>query len=384
MTASFMRRLSRKISPVWLAILMALLLVLWLLLGDTRRAQEEAPAAREPVEASLPRVETRWSQAQASPREQVLQGQLLPWQSVRIMAQVAGRVEQLLKQQGDRVTAGEALLELSDEGRRAQLAQAQAIYRLRQSELASTRKLKASNFASETELLRLESELARAQADLRAAELAVAYNRPEAPFSGLVDRRHVEPGELVQPGAELMTLVKVDQLKASAQIPQQDVGRVAVGQPVRLHLLDGRTLAGEVRFISQAADPQTRSFYVEVVADNPELWRVAGASVTLHIELAPVMAHRISPALLSLAADGQLGVSAVDEQGIAVNYPVQVVSMGNDGAVVSGLPERVRLITRGAGFVAPGQPVEAVEAAPAQPASAPGRAGSLPGTGAAE
>ena len=84
-------------------------------------------------------VETRWSQAQPLAREQVLQGQLQPWQHVQVMAQVSGRVENLARQQGDQVSAGDVLLELSDEGRSKQLAQARASYRLRQTELESTR-----------------------------------------------------------------------------------------------------------------------------------------------------------------------------------------------------------------------------------------------------
>jgi membrane fusion protein, multidrug efflux system len=360
MTASLPARFARQLTPVRLAVLMAALLLLWLLLGDTLRVQETAPPAPEQGTDSLQRVETRWSEAQPMPREQVLHGQLQPWQSVRVMAQVSGRVEALTRQQGDRVAAGDVLLQLSDEGRSAQLAQAVANHRLRVTELESARRLKASNFASETEVIRLEGEVARAQAELRAAELAVQYNRPTAPFAGVVDRRHVELGELVQPGAELVALVNVERLKATAQIPQQEASNIAVGQPVRLVLLDGRELAGEVRFISLAAEPGTRSFHVEVEAQNPELWRVAGGSVTLRVQLAPVNAHRLSPSLLTLDANGQLGVHAVDEQQRVVHYPIRVVAIANDGATVAGLPDRVQLITQGAGFVTPGQAVEPV------------------------
>lgn len=358
MTAPHKNRYFRHLTPVRLAILMAVLLALWLLLGDTRSVRDEAPPASERSEERLTMVETRWSQARELPREQVLHGQLAPWQSVRVMAQVSGRVEKLARQQGDRVAAGQNLMELSDEGRTAQLAQAQANYRLRQKELESARRLRTSNFATETEVIRLEGEVARAQAELQTAKLAVQYNQPVAPFAGVVDRRYVEVGQLVQAGAELMSVVDVTQVKATAYIPQQDARNVAVGQPVRLHLLDGRELAGEVRFISLAADPDTRSFYVEVQADNPELWRVAGGSVTLHIQLPPVKAHQLSPALLTLGADGQLGVHAVDDQQRVIHYPVRVVAITNEGATVEGLPDQVQLITQGAGFVSPGQTVE--------------------------
>lgn len=375
-----------------LAIVMSVALVLWLLLGDTRSAKDEAPPPKEQAESQLHEVETRWSQAEPLAREQVLQGQLLPWQQVQVMSQVSGRVERLLKQQGEVVSAGEPLLELSDEGRSQQLTEAQAIYRLRQKELDSARKLRASNYVTETEIIRLEGEVARARSELSAAQLAVQYNTPVAPFDGVVDRHHVEVGELVQPGAELMSLVNVSRLKATAHIPQQDAGRVAEGQSVKLRLLDGRELEGEVRFISLAADPQTRSFYVGAEAANPELWRVAGGSATLRIQLPEVMAHRFSPALLRLGPDGNLGVHAV-EDGRVINYPVRVVAITDEGATVEGLPERLQVITQGAGFVDPGQKVR-TEVVPetgeadtgstsaVQPEATPSRP--LPGQGAAE
>ncbi|WP_373187161.1 efflux RND transporter periplasmic adaptor subunit [Halopseudomonas sp.] len=359
MTASLKNNLPRRISSVTLAIILAVILLVWLLLGEQRSARDEAPAAQVIAEQTLSRVETRWSQAQFITREQVLQGQLKPSQQVQVSAQVTGRVVKILKQQGARVSAGEPLLVLSDEGRSQELEQARAIYRLRQKELASAKKLRASNYVTDNEIIRIEGEVAKAQADLSAAQLAVQYNQPVAPFDGVVDRRLVELGELVQPGAQLMSLVNVERLKASAYIPQQDAGRVEEGQSVKLQMLDGRELQGEVHFVSLAADPETRSFYVEAEADNPELWRVAGGSATLRIQLSPVMSHQLSPALLRLGPDGKLGVRAVDGEDTVINYPVQVVSITGAGATVEGLPERVQIITQGAGFVEPGQQVDA-------------------------
>jgi len=275
---------------------------------------------------------------------------------------VTGRVEELLKHQGDTVKQGEPLLRLSDEGRNLKLAQARADLRLRQNELEGAKSLKSGKLVSQTELARLESELARAQAEVAAAQLAETYSTPAAPFAGRVDRRLVEVGELVQPGAVLMTLVDAARLRVSGQIPQQQAGGVTPGQAVRVTLLDGRELHGQVSFVSLAADKATRSFYVEAHVDNPELWRVAGASATLHIEQPAVQAHRITPALLSLNSEGSTGIHAVDENNQVVFHPVQVIGIDGDGAVVAGLPNRLRLITQGAGFVRPGQTVQPKEA----------------------
>jgi multidrug efflux system membrane fusion protein len=350
-------------SPPVIAVIFSVVLVLWLLAGDKQSALETAPGEQMKAEQRLAEVEVRWSLAQPTEREQVIQGSITAWQQVDVKAQVAGRVEQLLKQQGDVVATGDALLRLSDEGRTQKLAQMRADVRLRQKELEGGRSLTSDKLISQTELVRLESELARAQAELAVAELAVTYNQPQAPFGGRVDRRYVEVGQLVQPGEVLMTVVDAARVKVAGQVPQLQIGQIQPGQKATVVLLDGRELQGEVQFVSLAADPGTRSFYVEVHAQNPELWRVAGASATLRIHQAAAAAHRVSPALLSLGEKGELGIHTVNDDNMVEFHPVKVIGFEGDGANVTGLPERVRIITQGAGFVRPGQQVETREVA---------------------
>lgn len=349
-------------SPVGLAILLSVLLFLWLLIGDHKSAAEQAPPAPEQQAKALPQVEFRWSEAREQDNKVIAQGELEPWQALVVKAQVTGQVEDIPADQGTQVSAGQTLVTLSDEGRSEKLAQAKANLTLQQSELDSGKTLQKSNFTSQTDISRLRSNLAQSKAELVAAQLAVKHAEPAAPFDGVVDRHHIEIGEWVSPGSDLISIVDIAQLKVIAWIPQQEVARLHTGQSVSVRLLDGRELAGEVSFISYAADPETRSYYIEITAQNPDLWRVAGASATVQIQLQPVMAHSLSPAYLSLDEAGKLGIFAVDEQDTVTFYPVKVLRVDNEAAIVSGLPERLRMITLGAGFVDAGQRVKAVEA----------------------
>lgn len=345
-------------SPVFIAIIIAVVLLLWLLSGDNYSAKQQPPAEQQIAAEQLPLVETRWSQASPYQLTQVAQGHIMPWRNVSIKSQQAGTVTELLVQQGDKVAQGDKLLRLSDEGRTALLKQAKANLTLKTDELASARTLGKAKFLSATELTRLESELAKAEAEYQRAQLALSQIQPIAAFNGVVDRRHIELGDVVQVGTDLMQLVQIDQLKVSAQIPQQHIAALQQGQAVKLRLLDGRELSGKLSFISYTADTATRSFYIEVTVPNPELWRIAGGSATVEVQLAPVPAHFISPALLSLDSTGNLAVAVVNEQQQVEFYPVQILSATNDGAQVSGLPDRVQIITQGAGFVKAGAKVQ--------------------------
>jgi multidrug efflux system membrane fusion protein len=232
-----------------------------------------------------------------------------------------------------------------------------------EADLAAARRLRASNLAAESEVLALESELAAANAELTSARQAINHLTPEAPFDGTINRKSVDTGDLVQVGSPLFQLVRVDRLKATAQIPQQSVGDVATGQAVRVDLLDGSRLSGIVTFVASAASPETRSFAVEIAVENPDRKRVAGGSASLRVALPEVKAMFISPAYLSLGDDGRPGVKYVNGENRVEFGEVKLLSVSTDGAWVTGLPDEIRLITRGGGFVSTGEQVVPVDAA---------------------
>ena len=71
------------------------------------------------------------------------------------------------------------------------------------------------------------------------------------------------------------------------------------------------------------------------------------------------VAFIISAALLSLNSQDKIGVKSVDDDGVVIFHPIDIVRTGVDGVWVAGLPRRVRVITVGQGFVRAGDRVEA-------------------------
>lgn len=352
--------------PWLLAVGLSLLLAIWLFSGSVLRSQEHAKADHPASADSLPQVEIAWLNAQPVGRNLILQGQLEPWRRVELRAQVSGSVERLDQDKGAEVKAGQLLLSLSAESRPAQLAREEAEVRQREAAVSAARRLRSDKLISANDLLKVETELANAQVRLASARLALDNTQVRAPFAAILDARQVELGDYVQPGQGLLTLVDISRLKVSAQVPQQDVAMLRLGQPVRVELLDGAQMQGQVHFIAAAAEESSRSFRVEVSVDNPQQLRLAGASATVHIDTGETLGHALSPSLISLDPAGRMGIKWVDEQQRVVFTPVQLLSVDRQQAWVSGLPERVALITLGQGFVEPGQQVRVSEAAGAR------------------
>lgn len=351
-----------KWSSVGLSVVLIVALLVWMASGDIKQTETKAPEPLAQQGTELTRVQVTTLNARNYQPELLVQGQVLPWRSVAVSARISATVKSLEVGLGDTVSKGQTLLTLTDDGRSAERSRWQARVRKLNADLNAAQSLRSRNLASDSDLLGLESEMAAAKAELEMANQGIADLAPQAPFDGVINQKSVEAGDLVQLGTALMHVVQVDRLKATAQIPQQAVHQVAEGQLVSVRLLNGEELSGRVRFLASAADTGTRSFAIEVEVDNPQQRRIAGGSANLAIALPEVSAHHLSPAFLALDSNGKPGVKHVGDDNKVVFSRVRLLSVKTDGAWVGGLPESLRLITRGAGFVSEGEEVTAVAA----------------------
>ncbi|MCC5884173.1 MAG: efflux RND transporter periplasmic adaptor subunit [Halomonas sp.] len=345
-----------------LAALVLLAILLWLALGDIQRFQQQAPAGDSPAGEAPVRVEYRTSQATPYQPQRVVQGQLEAFREVELRTRHAGRVSELPVTQGTAVEAGTPLLVLSRDALEAQLQRAEDQLELARAELAGAANLRQRNLISQPELLRLQSSVSVAAAEVAELRQALDETRPAAPFDGVLDRLYVEQGEVLQVGETYARLIDDRRLKLSAWVAQRDAPDLSPGLPAEARLLDGSRLSGELTHVSSRAEESTRSFYVEAEFDNPQRRRLAGASATLAITLPERDVHRFSPALLELDDQGQLRIKHLDENARVVSTPITLIAADATQASVAGLPETIRLITLGGGFVSPGDKVVAVPA----------------------
>jgi multidrug efflux system membrane fusion protein len=351
-----------KLGSIGLSLFLFIALIVWMATGEIRVAEKEAPASPQAEEESLPAVQVELRESRLYQPSLLLQGQIEPWQSVAIAARASGTVESLNATLGDQVEAGQIMATLSEDSRQAAVSRWQSRLRKLESDLSAAQRLRERQLTSESEILTLQSELATAKAELAEAQLVIDHLTPRAPFAGTINHKSVDEGDLVQVGSPLFELVRTDRLKAVGQVPQQSVSQVETGQSVNIETINGDRLNGEVRFVASAANPQTRSFAVEIAVDNPDRKRVAGGSATLRIALPEVQAMFVSPAYLTLGDDGRPGVRHVNDNNEVVFTTVSLLSITTEGAWLTGLPREIRLITRGAGFVSLGQKVRPVSA----------------------
>lgn len=354
--------ISKKINlSVILALILTGLMIAWILSGSIYTAATDQPDfVADTEQTSLARVETQYSDAQPYQPSIGLQGQLEPIQQTHITSRIHSYLDKKHVQLGEFVEQGALLITLDAENRLSQLTRAEAELRVAQANQRAVERLIQQKLGSETDLLRQQAATAAAIAERDRLKLELQHTEVRAPFAGFVEELPFEVGSSVQVGDPLVHLVSTQQLKMTGQVPQQQVKHLFEGLPVKATLLDGRSLDGFVSFVAELAEPQTRSFRVEALVDNAEKLRLAGASATLNIQLPDQLAHRFSPAHLSLNNEGRTGIKIIGSDSKILFHEVDILSLDTHGVWVAGLADRVELVTQGAGFVELGQKVEAI------------------------
>jgi multidrug efflux system membrane fusion protein len=341
--------------------LVVVVIAAWMASGYIGAGGAAATARREPPPVPLTTVQVRESVAQTVVRRLESQGEAIADRAVELRAETTGRVVEVLAERGAVVSEGDPIVRLSMEDRQARLERAQAVLAQREADYEAARRLGNQGLQAQTLVSEAYAALQTARAELAAIEEEIADTVIRAPFDGVINARAVEVGDYLSPGDPVGEIVDLDPLRVVIHVAQQDIHRLEPGIAAEVRFTGGTEREGEVTFIARAGDRDTHTFRVEVAVPNPDALP-SGLSATVTLPLEKVEAHFLSPAVLALDESGVLGAKAVNEDGRVVFHPVEMVRADLDGVWVTGLPERLQLVTIGQGYVRAGEPVEVVKA----------------------
>ena len=116
-------------------------------------------------------------------------------------------------------------------------------------------------------------------------------------------------------------------------------------------------IKGIISYISPTAEEDTRTFRIEITIPNQDFSIKDGLTATIKIEGRQVKAHKISPSILSLMDNGEIGIKIVNNNNIVEFFPVEVVSDTNEGMWISGIPEVSNIIVVGQEYASVGKKV---------------------------
>lgn len=194
---------------------------------------------------------------------------------IAVAAEVEGRILQVQAELGDRVAAGDVLARLDPSILRSEHDAAQAALELAEAERDRVARLVEGRVASQRELDAAESILKQARA--RVARTTTALDRATvvAPVDGIVEARHVGPGDLAVPGKPLFALYDPRRLVLEAQIPIDDRAPIQVGTELAWQL-GGRRGRAPVGEIAPSSDPRSRTLQVRLSLSGQDPDLLAG------------------------------------------------------------------------------------------------------------
>ena len=230
------------------------------------------------VTAEPARVE-RWIERLASI------GTLIASQGVEVTSQVAGIVTEVLIDSGKEVPQGTKLVQLDTAVELADLDNAVAVQR--EAELAYERQadLMQKRVTSEANLDTARAKREVAGAAVKRIQAVIAQKAIASPFAGRLGIRKVEKGQYVSAGMALVSLQALDPIRADFPMPEQYVGKLAVGQPIELTVdaYPGQVFKGEIQSLDARVAQDTRTLLVRGLLPNPDRKLLPGmfANVTV-------------------------------------------------------------------------------------------------------
>jgi RND family efflux transporter MFP subunit len=346
--------------------------------------RKDAPAAA-PATASAPRPALTVTVATPETAELAVtlsaNGNVAAWQEAIVGSESNGlRLAEVRVNVGDRVKKGQVLARFATETidadvaqSKAALAEARATAADAAGNAARARTLQQTGALSQQQINQYQTAEQTAQARVEAAQAVLAAQQVRgrntqvlAPDDGVISARTATVGSVVGAGTELFRLIRQARLEWRAEVSSAELGRLAVGMPVRVTAPGGDEVTGTVRSIAPTVDPQTRNalVYVDIPGVRADIGFKAGMFARGKFSLGTSPALTLPQAAV-VPRDGFNTVMLVQPDNRVQMRKVQVGRrVGERIEILGELPADARVVTEGAGFLNDGDLVRVVQAAP--------------------
>jgi len=199
-------------------------------------------------------------------------GDLAAVHQVNVTSDVSGRITDIMFTAGSSVKAGSPLVQLFDAPDQADLASFKAQATVAQLSLDRAKQLAARQFGPQATVDQAQAAYDQANAGIAKTEAIISQKLVRAPFDGELGVRHVEVGQFLTAGTQIVTLTDLSQLYANFTVTEKDSAALKVGQTVRVAVdaYPGRTFEGKINAIEPQIATETRNIRVQATLDNPD------------------------------------------------------------------------------------------------------------------
>src|SRR3954453_22416212 len=310
-------------------------------------------------------------------------GGLAAVHQVDVTADVNGRVTEIKFEPGTHVEAGTPLVQLFDAPEQGDLANYKAQATVAQLSLDRAKQLASRQFGPQATVDQAQAAYDQASAGIARTQAIISQKLVRAPFDGELGVRHVEVGQYLTAGTQIVTLTDLSQLYANFTVTEKDSAQLKVGQTVRVAVdaYPGRTFEGKINAIEPQIATETRNIRVQGTLENPDRILKPGMFATTTVvlpEKPPVVTVPETAVDYTLYGDSVFLITEKKEDNgktslTAVRTFVRTGSRVHGRAeIVSGLKPGDRVVAVGQLKLQSGSPVSiSTDPAPTTPATPP-------------
>lgn len=277
-------------------------------------------------------------------------GALEPIRELSMMSDVVGRVVSVMVDEGTSVAKGEPLAQIDTEMLQADFNANQATYNALKKDYERFKSSNEQGGVTAQQLDNMQTQLIAAQSRLAVSARRLADATIKSPISGVVNKRYVEVGAYLNPGARIVDIIDNSSLRVWCNVTEHQVLQIRQNQDVRLSCstFPDESYIGKINFVGQKAD-RSMSFPVEILISGPQKKELkAGMYVTAHFDAKTtsegilISRNAISGSVKSAYVYVvKNGIAHKQEVGIGgtVNKNVHIISglHAGDSVVVAGL-----------------------------------------------
>jgi len=348
-------------------ILLAVFTILFILIGCEQSGDEET---KTKVPVSVQTIERGNVE-----RTLEFNGDIHAEQEVKVFSKIPDRIEMFYADEGDNVKKGDLIAEIVATTIEQAVLQAEAQKNNLEAEYSRAKRLYTENAMSQQQFDLIETQVTQARAAYKSAKSQLDDAHVLAPISGIIGKRYYDPGDMANPAQPVVSIVQMNQVKITIEVPEKELGLLAEGQDADIQVVSftEQIFHGKVNKISPVLDPMTRMATVEIQVDNPEHLLKPGMYANISITVGTIQDVLIVPRHAVLESTSLKKLDGMDK--VIRNYFIYVV---NDSlaeqralgvsyvnhryvAVQSGIEEGEQMVVNGQNNLRDGLPVLIVE-----------------------
>lgn len=287
-------------------------------------------------------------------------------QSVTLYPESAGRIQRVVVRAGQKVSAGQVLVELDNSVVQSSLAEIKTQLDLAQTLFDKQKRLWDQGIGSEVQFLQAKTQLEGLQKRLSTAQKQAAMSTVRAPFAGSVDEVFAKQGEYAAPGMPMARLISTGGLRLELDVPETYITRLKVGQKIALDFNSiGVKTTASISQVGDFINPDSRTFKVSVNLPSNGQYKpnmMASAQVVdyesnglLALPNRLILQDTKGANYTYVFVPAQNGLGKVERRELTIG-----VSNNDATEVLAGLKVGEQVVDRGIRSVQPGETVKSV------------------------